>query len=556
MITSSISNVGLKKLYSLFIITGLVLLLTTFLVPQRAGAQAFVPVKDAELISAFKLFLESTVGSAGGGTYMVDGNPVEIAAEICETRTEPVISDKRSMFGTADLNNDGDTDDPFETGVYKKDWVFQDKDINGKEDGIKEWVLYPIIHRAEIDMRRSNPWRTNSGKGNGDIGPEDPSTEEIRNPDGTIAQKGYYTNPANPYFFLPNPDELTPAQVNNSISLNCLLQEMVEWQKLQINMQMHSMVKEYFTDAQTYMLSQQLLSTLAAATIKWSNEELEQRIYIDGVATTTKGAVYGDVDNVAMGVANNELAGGLDEITGGAVAKNDLGLDSATQADIAKQINDNLRERDSFKELKKRVEYTALPAGSSPAEIYAHKARNSALNVTGLIESNIAQRMSQAASKQKDQWEVYGGYLSKLDYGDDPFYRNPQIVTPGNMLGQNLYQASQSGIEALRTADEIGEGTGTSSQELSYQLQQKSLRDYKVQQLLNNQQTPQELFNEFEQVLVGYYGLGTSTTYWSRNMLVNTWDDVMWGSGAPWKAEALGKRLDEIKLEVEKYGTP
>ena len=123
------------------------------------------------------------------------------------------------------------------------------------------------------------------------------------------------------------------------------------------------------------------------------------------------------------------------------------------------------------------------------------------------------------------------------------------------MLGQNLYEATRVGIEGTRGADEIGEGTDTSTQELVYQLQQKSLHDFEIQQLLNNQQTPRELFNEFEQVLVGYYGLGTSTTYWSRNMLVNTWDDVMWGSGAPWKADDLGRRLDEIILEVENYGS-
>ncbi len=542
MITSNISTVGFKKSYSLFILTGLFLLFVTFLVPQKASAQAYVPVKDAALIAAFNAFL----ASVGGGTYIdpatgdpyidpTTGNPVEIATEVCSTTTLPGsddgtnwYSDKKDYFGI-DLDGNGKIEGD-EIGVYKEDYVFADRD----GDGTKEWNFEPVTQGGDVYYTRSRVDPARNPK------QEDPS------------QADYYTDPKNPYFFLPNPDEMSPSHVgiNNSKSLNCLLQEMVEWEKLQINMQMHSMVKEYFTDAQTYMLSQQLLGTLAAATIEWSNKELVQVSYVDGVRVEDKGPIYGDVDNVAMGIANSELSGGLDEITGGAVAGNDLGLNPARQADIAKNVNDNLRERDSFSELEGLVNYTPPPAGNNAEEAYLHAARNSALNVTSFIESNIAQRMTQAADKQKDQWEAYGGYLSVLDCGADPFCRDPQTVTPGNILSKNLSDATGVGIEGTKGADEIGEGASPSAQELTYQLQQQSLRDYTVQDLLSNEQTPRELFNEFEFVLTNYYGINEGTTHWSRNMLINTWDDIMWGSGAPGKAEDLGNRLKDIKATV------
>ena len=123
-------------------------------------------------------------------------------------------------------------------------------------------------------------------------------------------------------------------------------------------------------------------------------------------------------------------------------------------------------------------------------------------------------------------------------------------------MGQNLYQATQVGIREAESGDELGESGNPTTQELTYNFQQSSLRDYKVQDLLNNQQTPAELFNEFEFVLTNYYGIDESTTHWSRNMLVNTWDDIMWGSGAPAKAEELGNRHDEIKAEIDIYGNP
>ena len=542
MITSNFF-IGFKKLYFLFIVTGLVLLLTTFLMPQKASAQAFVPVKDQELIDKFTNFNNALLDSLGGGTYIdpTTGSPVAIATQQCSTTTLPGTttydasgkatwySGKETYFNL-DINKNNIID-PNEVGVYKKDWVFVDRDASGTTDGVKEWLFESVTQGGDVYYSRSHPDR---------VGPEDP-----RDPT-------YYDNPANPYFFLPNPDEMTDNfGINNSTSLNCLLQELVEWEKLQINMQMHSMIKEYFTDAQTYMLSQQLLGTLAAATIEWSNKELQHTFYIDGVATTTKGAIYGDVDNVAMRMASSELSGGIDEITGGAVAKNDLGLALAKQNSIAKNVNDNLREKDSFSELKNLVGNVPSPVGNNPIDAYTYAARTSALTVTDLVQSSIAQRMTQAADKQKSQWETYGGYLSDLDCGADPFCRNPTIKTPGNILSKNLSDAIGVGTKALGTADELGETTGTSSQELTYKLQQIGLRDYQVQQLLSNQQTPQELFNEFEFVLTDYYGINEGTTHWSRNMLINTWDDIMWGSGAPSKAEALGDRLEKIKSGID-----
>jgi len=539
-----ISNkVSFKKFYSLFTITSFLFVSTALFIPKEVSAQAYVPVKDAELISAFKLFLESSVGYSGGGTYIVDGNPVEIAATECSTTTLPGSyetidgnevwnSGKKSYFNY-DINKNGVVD-PSEEGVYKEDWV-RDSDGN--------WNFKNISQGGDVYYTRDRI----------DAGIRDPKQEDPSADD-------YYTDPKNPYFFLPNYDEMqSTAGINNSTSLNCLLQENIEWQKLQINMQMHSMVKEYFTDAQTYALSQQLLSTLAAATIEWSNKGLEQTTYVDGVAVTTTGSVYENSSKIAAGRESSIASLMSDQITGGTVSSNDLELNLNPQE--SKMINESIKslspeKNTGFNALKEKVTYTSLPAGSTPSEIYANSVTNSALNVTGILENETLKQMEQAAAKEKEQWMAYGGYLPQVECrNDDPFCVDPQIVTPGNILGQNLYEATQSGNNALRASDELGENTGTSSQELSYQLQQKSLADYDVQQLLNNKQTPRELFNEFEFVLTNYYGVNEGTTAWSRNMLVNTWDDIMWGSGAAGKAEELGKRLEEIKTTVDNYGT-
>ena len=213
MITSHISSISFKKLYSLLIIAGLILLLTVFLVPQKASAQ-HVPVRDAELIAAFKLFLESSVGFAGGGTYFdVDGNAVEIAAEVCSTTTLPGsikttinpvdgtskedwYSGKETYFGI-DIDGDGIINDD-EKSIYKEDWIFTDLD----GDGTKEWSekAEPIRQGGDVYYTRSQ--RDDRVREAPPLGPiEDPSHVD------------YYKNPQNPYFFLPNQDEMSPSHV-------------------------------------------------------------------------------------------------------------------------------------------------------------------------------------------------------------------------------------------------------------------------------------------------------------------------------------------------------
>jgi len=536
-----ISNkVGFKNFYSLFTIAGILLLSTAFLVPQKASAQAavpaYVPVRDAELISAFKIFL----GSAGGGTYTgADGNPVEIVATECATTTLPGyatttsdgkeywVSGKEEFFN---YDSDGNPETP-DVGVYKSGYQ--------QRDG--EWILFPKINQSgQVRYTTKSPDRP---------GPQDPNAR------GNSTSTNYYMDPKNAYYFLPNPDEMTDNYgINSSMSLNCLLKEQISWQKLQINMQMHAMIKEYFTDAQTYALSQQLLSTLAAATIEWSNKGLEQTVYIDGVKVTTNGSVYENSTGIGAGRESSIASLMSDQVTGGTVSHNDLALNLNPQ--VSKMIDESINslspeKNTGFDALREKVAYTPPPAGSTPSEIYANSVTNSALNVTGILENETLKQMEQAAGKEKEQWMAYGGYLPQVKCeDDDPFCVDPQIVTPGNILGQNLYQATQSGNNALGTINKAGQTISKSSQELSYQLQQSSLADYKVQQLLSNEQTPQELFDEFEFVLTDYYGLDKGTTNWSRNMLVNTWDDLMWQSGAPRNAAALSAQLEKIQRDA------
>jgi hypothetical protein len=59
-------------------------------------------------------------------------------------------------------------------------------------------------------------------------------------------------------------------QINYSHSLRCLLMEVVEWQKLSISVQIHSLLKNYIADAQNAQLTKQLKNRLTAANLNFA----------------------------------------------------------------------------------------------------------------------------------------------------------------------------------------------------------------------------------------------------------------------------------------------
>ena len=82
-------------------------------------------------------------------------------------------------------------------------------------------------------------------------------------------------------------------QVNYSKSLRCLLQEVVEWQKLGLSLQINSILKNYIADAQAAQLSKQLQGKLAAANFNFA--KAGEEVNNDGV--TSAGAIFSQDSN-------------------------------------------------------------------------------------------------------------------------------------------------------------------------------------------------------------------------------------------------------------------
>ena len=223
----------IKKDLILFVFFIISFTFIIFFAPQNTFAQ-YVPVKDAELLTSFNLYKESltdpVTGAISGSDYLISIK--DIATETCATYPEPKLSNKiKYKFS-----------DKEPVGIYKKGW----KDMQDKfdDENIPVWVIKPFRQWGNINFQRDNKVQV-----------KEDGVVKYKTMDGDPANTA---DPQNTYFFLPTDDELNDAEINASNSLRCLLQEMVEWKKLDLNMQMHTMIKDHFSNAQTYMLNQQL----------------------------------------------------------------------------------------------------------------------------------------------------------------------------------------------------------------------------------------------------------------------------------------------------------
>lgn len=109
-------------------------------------------------------------------------------------------------------------------------------------------------------------------------------------------------------------DSEIDVRVNKSASLRCLLQELVEWEKLGLNLQIHALLKQYISDAQTKQLSNQLRDQITAANLNWAKRGIEvnnagvvstQPVYVTNVNRYLTDRTGREVEDVVDRVASS-----------------------------------------------------------------------------------------------------------------------------------------------------------------------------------------------------------------------------------------------------------
>jgi len=348
------------------------------------------------------------------------------------------------------------------------------------------------------------------------------------------------------------------ANTNGGTSLRCLLMELIEWKKLEINMTMHQMAKEYFTDAATFVLSKRLNNALAGYQIGFANKGLLQPVGPDAggnMQLARTSSYVANREEQKLLTSNNQVEGLLFEITHDGsnpnvanlqipdpfknavrnnVEANTRGLVIRPQDLIAAHTSDklsnvigNVNDIDKFYSNLSDPSLTVPPTQallvSNEQNVVAYS-----LQLLGRAQDAVARERSDQEATMAES----GGNLPIVQPSDgDPFARTTIVNSPAFMQNEYSSNSGQTGTRALDGADEYAEWPTNSAINVQGAIGNSGggMRFYNPQILINpnGQKALHDYYNEFDfQISSRYFDLDTETRNWARNSLLPIWDGV------------------------------
>ena len=354
----------------------------------------------------------------------------------------------------------------------------------------------------------------------------------------------------------------TKVQINYSASLRCLLQEIVEWQKLGLSIQIHAMLKTYIADAQAKQLNNQLRNRIAAANLDWG----KSGNVVDNNGTLSNTAVYNlnstqnisnknsrQLDHIADQGAADPAAGspiGSLEIcepwrldTTASIVRNNRTDDpinftkEVTGCTLSSTINpvdwdrfsDNLNDTASIEGGLATLDAIALGTANSPLDA----ASTANLAAYGRIERQ------EEATKAESQATGFESTKECSGLPDDPHCLDTRstAVSPGGQNYETITSNALQGDEQVANNTMLDGNAATSSELQSLQLNtQGGAYGYDATPLETSQTSVNKLVEEFYDIIqIGYFGIdsnpslangGNPTTDWAQATMLMIYDEM------------------------------
>ncbi len=347
-------------------------------------------------------------------------------------------------------------------------------------------------------------------------------------------------------------------QINKSASLRCLLQELVEWQKLELSLQIHALLKTYISDAQTKQLNNQLKNKISAANLK-ASQSANEVTNADG--TRTNEPVYNTNASQSL---NNVKARQLDHITAQAAADpaggnavgslatyQDWRLDAT--ADMVR--NNQFEVTDPFYSTRSLTESSLdsfitpggwsgfqssydspdTMVGGGASQMFQEMLMNptaspfqTSVQLTQIAAGNI-ERQEEATKAEA----ANSGYKpTKVCSGlpEDPFCLSEQYqtaVTPADRNRQFTNDYSSNDDQLNDVTLDGGAATSAQNQSTEIGTQQTGLYGYDETDLANSGTVVNQLVREFYDVIeVGYFDITRDTTDWAQATMLMIYDEM------------------------------
>lgn len=354
--------------------------------------------------------------------------------------------------------------------------------------------------------------------------------------------------------------------VNKSVSLSCLLQELVEWKKLSLFLQINSMIYEYIGNAQSTQLAAMLSANIAAANIAWARQ---QGIEIcqtapDGTITCTNTAVTAEDPVAYKNLQAQTQAGTIERL---AIAdptdpNGSLGICQPFRADVTRNVAEDARPlvEKPMNSLQQKTqcsigtadssftdetEYEAvltgdINAGTGPqgggfyntfAELLADP-EASPLGASTVLRTQQYAQLTQIKEEIDTERVSPGAYPTRECAPGDPncsFY-DQRVTGPQFVNREALSRATQIGDKMAQEqrAPNQGPPEALENQSVDTITNPGGLADYNVNQLTSiNVLTAGFVRNMYETIGWAYYDTQYGTRKWAQAALLAIYDRLV-----------------------------
>ncbi len=349
-------------------------------------------------------------------------------------------------------------------------------------------------------------------------------------------------------------------QINTSGSLRCLLQEVVEWQKLGLSVQIHQLLKNYIADAQTKQLNNQLMNKISAANIDWS--KAGNQVNDNGVLSNE--AVY----NTNLSQSRyNKNSRQLEHITDQAAADpasgnpvGSLGICEPWRLDTAANMTRNSRPG-----VEDPLNYTETATGckldpainpndyskfnanfNDPAskeggfatfDAIIQNPANSPLGAATQADQAASARIARQQQTTDAENSNTGFTPTKVCSGDatDPYcldQQNSTAISPGGQNQQAVTDMAKQGDVQVQNSDTLDAKGGPDAEAQSTVLNtQSGVYGYNTDPLAKSPTVVNQLVQEFyDAIEYGYFGISRDTTEWAQGTMLMIYDEMKFNS--------------------------
>lgn len=347
-------------------------------------------------------------------------------------------------------------------------------------------------------------------------------------------------------------------EVNDSTSLTCLMQEMVEYNKLQVNLQIHALMRDYINSALAASLSQRTSGMIAKANLDWVKRgNIITRYDEDGQPVSQESFDLSGSDPEAYKKALIESRDRTiqDRILNEDPTKPSYNICSPFKYSIARDLkmktkNNSMSDVDAVGQATKcslvssgvldnEDDYDAFLKNPSISKLSPFDAYDSLLTNKQSTSHGARIYLDLQSRKQKGkiastidrEVQSNGGYISARQCDpEDPNcdISTSEIVTPGGLINRITGDAVTQQDRAVANADTPEKQAAAPANNFSsVSVMSGGLTNYDTNNLYPNQ-TIESYMGEFlNGIRGGYYDLQSGTIDWASGAMLQIYDKTM-----------------------------